>query len=198
MNNSARPYQVYADSLAGMEPSDYTSIQEEVGKPVNLEQIPELIDIAFLTLHGPYGEDGSIQGILDWLGIPYTGSDIFPSAFGINKITQRRRFEEAGFQGPAFEVVSRNAFLKANSIQAIFEKIQSTIGFPCVVKAPHQGSSIGVSIVRNADQDQLKAALPKAFFWKRFWRKIGIRNPKRKKSIGLMPCLMSGPVQACR
>jgi UDP-N-acetylmuramate--alanine ligase len=164
VNHSGRPYQVYADSLGSLSESEYTEIQNGIGKPIAIEEIPQIIDIAFLTLHGPYGEDGSIQGILDWLNIPFTGSGIFPSAFGINKTTQRRLFEELGFEGPRFQIVSRNEFLSPNGIEKIFQKIEIEVGFPCVVKAPHQGSSIGVGIVKNADIQSLSAALYKSFF----------------------------------
>ena len=164
VNHSGRPFQVYADSLGNTPENEYTAVQQSIGKPVSLEEIPQLIDIAFLTLHGPYGEDGSIQGILDWLGIPFTGSGIFPSAFGINKTTQRRLFEELGFEGPSFQIVSRKEFLSAKGILNIFTRIETELGFPCVVKAPHQGSSIGVSIVKNADVHSLTSALYKSFF----------------------------------
>jgi len=181
VNHSSRPYQTYSDSLGQLPDPEYRSIQEGVGKPVLLEEIPQLIDVAFLTLHGPHGEDGSIQGILEWLGIPYTGSGIFPSAFGINKTTQRRLFEELGFEGPVFEVVSRKAFLSQNGISEIHKTIKEKIGFPCVVKAPHQGSSIGVTIVRQSDEQALAEALSKSFFLEKVnesdWHS---RNPAHK------------------
>lgn len=164
VNDGKYPWQVYADSLVEMPAESYRELQESVGKPVLIEELPGLIDIAFLTLHGPYGEDGSIQGILEWLNIPYTGSGIFPSAFGINKIRQRNLLNLLGFQGPKFALVSRDEWSKSETKREIFERVEREIGFPCVVKAPHQGSSIGVSIVDKADTQLLQTALMKSFF----------------------------------
>lgn len=139
VNHSNRPFQVYADSLSQMPENEYRKLQGQIGKPVSLEEIPGLIDMAFLALHGPYGEDGNIQGILEWLGIPYTGSGIFPSAFGISKIIQRQLMQKAGFDGPQFLVISRSDFLGPDGPEKVFALAKEKMGFPVVVKAPHQG-----------------------------------------------------------
>ena len=94
INHNARPFQVYAESLGMMPEEEYIQLQSEIGRPVSIEAIKDLIDIAFLTIHGPFGEDGNIQGILEWIGIPYTGSGIFPSSFSIDKTIQRKLFEQ--------------------------------------------------------------------------------------------------------
>ena len=164
VNDGSRPYQVYADSLAQMPDKPYEEIQLQVGSPVALESLPGLIEFAFLTLHGPHGEDGAIQGILEWLGIPYAGSGIFPSAFGINKVLQRKLMNQLHFTGPRFAVVSRAELLAPSGLAQIEERIARQVGFPCVVKAPHQGSSIGVSIVENSDATALQQALYRSFF----------------------------------
>jgi D-alanine-D-alanine ligase len=162
VNQSNRPFQVYADSLGQMPDAEFKKIQNEIGRPLAWEKIPSLIDFAFLTLHGPFGEDGNIQGMLDWLGIPYSGSGSFPSAFGINKITQRKLMSKLGFEGPDFLTLSRSEFFISNGLEKTIGKIQASIGFPCVVKAPHQGSSIGVSVVK--EKGQLENAIFKSFF----------------------------------
>lgn len=164
VNNSQRPFQVYADSLAEWAQSDYLELQKTIGTPVSWEDLPGLIDFAFLTLHGPYGEDGSIQGILEWMNLPYSGSGIFPSAFGINKIRQRRMLQELGFDGPKYLTIRREEALKIDNVATIMEKVANFIGFPCVVKAPHQGSSIGVTVVKNQEINEFQAALFKSFF----------------------------------
>lgn len=164
VNYASRPFQVYADSLANMPEAEYEKLQHEIGKPLNWEDLSNLIDLAFLALHGPYGEDGSIQGILEWFGIPYTGSGIFASAFGINKVRQRRLFESLGWKGPKFTILSRDDIQTPQDWENAFSKVQQVVGFPCVVKAPHQGSSIGVSVVQKAEIQGFKKALYKSFF----------------------------------
>ena len=159
VNDGSRPWQIYSDSLAQMPEEEYALLQKEVGKPIALEELPDLIDFGFLTLHGPFGEDGNIQGILEWLGLPYSGSGIFPSAFGINKTLQRKLLSNLGFESPKHLVVTREEVLQANGLTAVFEKAKSEIGFPLVVKAPHQGSSIGVSIVEKEEVQLLEKAL---------------------------------------
>lgn len=173
VNDGSRPWQVYSDSLNQLPENEYTALQHEVGRPVKLEELPGLIDFGFLTLHGPYGEDGSIQGILDWLGIPYSGSGIFPSAFGISKVRQRRLLSELGFESPLHEVISRNQVLQPAGIENVFNRVKEKVGFPCVIKAPHQGSSIGVSVVDREDMSLLEKAVMKSLFLqkveKSFW-----------------------------
>lgn len=164
VNDGKKPYQIYADSLAEMTIESYKEIQTSVGRPVSLEELPELIDFAFLTLHGQFGEDGTIQGIMEWLNIPYSGSGIFPSAFGINKIRQRKMLDSNGFKGPRFVLISRKEWLQPGSISSLLDRVENQIGFPCVVKAPHQGSSIGVSIVDKANPENFNRALMKSFF----------------------------------
>lgn len=164
INTAKRPFQVYADSLLQLPESEYIEIQKAVGKPISLEELPGLMDFAFLTLHGPFGEDGNIQGILEWFQIPYSGSGIFPSAFGINKIRQRNMLQALGFEGPRHLVISRKEMERPENLPVIWEKVQQEIGLPCVLKAPHQGSSIGVSIVKTSEFHDFREGLLKSFF----------------------------------
>jgi len=166
VNDGNKPWQLYADSLGNWEKEPISGIQKQVGKPLTFEDLPAILDFVFLTLHGPFGEDGGIQGMLEWFGIPYSGSGIFPSSFGINKIMQRKLMSSFGFAGPAHQVVSRDQFVSdvQTGNQTLFKQVKSSPGFPCVVKAPHQGSSIGVSVLQNADSDSFYKALSKSFF----------------------------------
>lgn len=164
INSAKRPFQVYADSLAQLPDNEYKEIQKAVGKPVALEELPALLDFAFLTLHGPFGEDGNIQGMLEWFQIPYSGSGIFPSAFGINKIRQRNMLQALGFDGPRHLVITRQEMENPENLPVIWEKVQQNIGIPCVLKAPHQGSSIGVSMVKSASLQDFQEGLLRSFF----------------------------------
>lgn len=115
----------------------------------------EKIDIAFLVLHGGWGEDGSIQGLLEVMGIPYTGSDVISSAIAMNKAASKKIFFYHRIPAPSFTVVSENS-------ETLNSKL-STINFemPWVVKPVCEGSSVGVSIVR--DKGQIESALKTGF-----------------------------------
>lgn len=105
------------------------------------------IDVALIILHGRYGEDGTIQGLLELLDIPYHGSGVLGSAIAINKIQSKRLYEHAGLPVSPYLILDRTD----HDAQA---KIQDTLGFPVVVKPEHEGSSIGLSIVGEANQLQ--------------------------------------------
>ncbi len=96
-------------------------------------------DLAFIALHGTFGEDGSIQGLLECLRIPYTGSGVLGSALAYNKVASKRLFEQESIPSAAYEVFYRDE-----------ESLKPrTLPLPVVVKPSDQGSSIGVSIVRK-------------------------------------------------
>ena len=97
-------------------------------------------DLVFNALHGRYGEDGTIQGVLDWLGIPYTHSGVLASALAMDKTVAKRLFESAGLRCPAGQLVHRSA------VQA-----GDVLARPYVVKPNNEGSSVGVTIVRQGD-----------------------------------------------
>ena len=112
------------------------------------------IDVAFIVLHGPYGEDGTVQGLLDLLHIPYQGSGVLGSALAMDKLTSKRLYIEAGLMVPPFEVFERG---QAYDLKVLAGKP----GFPLVVKPRYGGSSIGTSIVQTPKQ--LPEALDNAF-----------------------------------
>ena len=117
------------------------------------------LDVALIILHGRYGEDGTIQGLLELLDIPYHGSGVLGSALGINKILSKRLYEHAGLPTSPYLILDRADPDK----QA---RVQEVLGFPVVVKPEHEGSSIGLSIVVEASR--LKAALELAAEYDRF------------------------------
>lgn len=103
------------------------------------------IDIAFIALHGKPGEDGTIQGFLELLGIPYTGSGVLASAIGIDKITTKRLWEYAGIPTPAYLLISH--YLPAQKIKELTELAQEKLGFPMILKPRAEGSSVGCVII---------------------------------------------------
>ncbi|MBU2591918.1 MAG: D-alanine--D-alanine ligase [Patescibacteria group bacterium] len=108
-------------------------------------------DLVFIAMHGPFGEDGTVQGMLDFMGIPYTGSKVLASALGIDKIAFRRIMENLGIPVPKWVVCETS--------EKIPHKIEQ-FGPPWVVKPFNQGSSIGVNIVK--ERTGLKPAIKKA------------------------------------
>jgi D-alanine-D-alanine ligase len=107
----------------------------------------EEINVALIILHGRYGEDGTIQGLLELLDIPYHGSGVLGSALAINKIQSKRLYEYAGLPVSPYLILDR-------SDPGAQNKVRDALGFPVVVKPEHEGSSIGLSIVGDADHFQ--------------------------------------------
>lgn len=101
------------------------------------------IDVAFVALHGTYGEDGCIQGLLEILGIPYTGSGVLASALAMDKLKSKEIFRLHNVPTPPYYALAEQDAGRAEAIHGSF-------GFPAVVKPRRQGSSVGVSIVRDA------------------------------------------------
>lgn len=115
--------------------------------------IKEKIDLVFIALHGKPGEDGTIQGMLDILDIPYTGSGVLASALSMDKIASKRLFQVDGISTPEFRVMSKDKPCIANPLE----------NFPIVIKPSTEGSTIGISIVRK--EDEFKKALETAFHY---------------------------------
>lgn len=154
-------FQIYVESLS--EHADWLQVAAEVGTPVSWSELPGLIDIAFLALHGAFGEDGQVQGLLESLRIPYTGSGILPSAIGINKAIQKRMMQEAGWPTPAFFTIHRSEWVPA-AYGDWYRHAQEVIGTSVVVRPANQGSSIGVSIEHLPDEAVFVRMVDKAFF----------------------------------
>ncbi|CEP68638.1 D-alanine--D-alanine ligase [Moorella glycerini] len=104
-------------------------------------------DVVFNALHGRPGEDGSVQGLLEILGIPYTGSRVLASAITMDKIMTKRILSQAGIPTPDF--LSWTAGQYAADREEVKKRILKDLGLPLVIKAPTQGSTIGTFIVRE-------------------------------------------------
>ncbi len=119
-------------------------------------------DVAFITLHGKNGEDGTIQGFLELLGIPYTGSGVAASAIGMNKILTKKILSFERIPTADFVILRKNLFEQQPQD---LHSLLTTINLPIVVKAATQGSSIGVTIVKK--QEEVIDAVKKAFCFDR-------------------------------
>jgi len=120
------------------------------GEPIRLAPGEGLLgaDVAFPALHGPFGEDGSVQGLLEWLDLPYVGSDVLPSAACMDKLTLKRLFAQAGL--PQVEFVDAG--------EPGWRERCEALGAPLWVKPSRLGSSVGISKVATAG-DELQRAV---------------------------------------
>ncbi len=120
------------------------------------ELVAEKFDRIFISLHGRYGEDGTIQGLLELLELPYTGSGVLASALAIDKIATKQIWISNGLSTPEFEELTVNSDWRA---------VVKHLGLPLIVKPAHEGSSLGLTKVRSVDElpaaYQLAAGLDK-------------------------------------
>ncbi len=156
-------YQVYAESLGDLSMKEQEALIRSIGRVILPAELNQCFDFAFLCLHGPFGEDGRIQGMLEYYGIPYSGSGILSSAIGINKSVQKKLMRNSGFDGPEYLSLKKKNWNESDR-KIIFKNIREDIGFPCVIKPAHQGSSIGVSVVVKDDEVEIGRAINHAFF----------------------------------
>jgi len=125
----------------------YDAVMIDVGPTLSRDLQDQKVSLVFLALHGPGGEDGSIQGFLETLGIPYTGSGIQASAVGMHKETTKTMLAAHGIPVPAGIVAKRGE--KISSAQALRK---GKLRWPVVVKPASEGSTIGVTIVKKPAQ----------------------------------------------
>ena len=113
-----------------------------------LERLKSLgVSRVFIALHGRYGEDGTVQGALEWLGIPYTGSGVMASAIAMDKVMTKRVWRAAGLSTPDYVWLSPDQQTSEQIAQ-----VPDRLGLPFIVKPPREGSSIGVTKVSAREQ----------------------------------------------
>ncbi len=114
----------------------------------------ERFDRVFIALHGRFGEDGAIQGALELMGIPYTGSGVMASAIAMDKVFTKRIWADHAFPTPRYVVLDPHTELR---------RVPDTLGLPLIVKPPHEGSTIGISKVQGYSQMSAAYALAARF-----------------------------------
>ncbi|MBI5026911.1 MAG: D-alanine--D-alanine ligase [Nitrospirae bacterium] len=139
----------------------YNTVPVDVGKDIMTLLKKEKIKVAFLALHGGMGEDGAIQGMLEVIGIPYTGSGILASALAMDKEASKKIFMYHGLKVPPFVVISRESSVVKKGKAIGYRLPTFDFPMPWVVKPAVEGSSVGVSIAK--DETGLEAAVEKAF-----------------------------------
>ena len=129
----------------------------------------EPLDVIFPLLHGPNGEDGTVQGLLELLNLPYVGNGVLASAAGMDKVMMKNVFAQAGLAQ-----VNYVAFIKSeweNAKEEASKRVEKELGYPCFVKPANLGSSVGISKCTN--RTELEAAFVEAF---QFDRKVIIEE----------------------
>jgi D-alanine-D-alanine ligase len=136
--------------------SGYDAVAIDVDRDLAGRLAAEEVEVAFICLHGRYGEDGAVQGLLELLGIPYTGSGVLASALAMDKIFAKKVFAASGLTITPYAVFSRGAEAAPAGLP---------FSLPVVVKPSREGSSVGVTIVKQAGD--LAAAMAEAFRYDR-------------------------------
>jgi D-alanine-D-alanine ligase len=141
--------------LAALRERGHRAIPIYVDRDVDVALRQEQIDVAFIALHGRWGEDGCIQGLLEMLGIPYTGSDVLASALAMHKAKAKELFRLHNLATPAYYTLTAPTppgppgAPGAPGADDDLDAIHGDFGFPCVVKPVREGSSVGVSICHD-------------------------------------------------
>lgn len=135
--------------LKALKSIGYEAISLHVDRDVDRALRDADVDLIFNALHGRYGEDGCIQGLLEVLGVPYTGSGVLASALAMNKLKAKEIFRLHNLPTPPYYS------FRGEELEQL-EEIHGSFGFPAIVKPAGEGSSLGVSIAD--DMDQLRAA----------------------------------------
>ena len=119
------------------------------------------VDVWFPILHGPNGEDGTIQGLFQLMQVPYVGNGVLASSVGMDKIAMKQAFAQVGLPQVAYEIVTRDEVWSNPCVfPKVCDRIEARLGYPCFVKPANLGSSVGISKVRS--RAELEAALDSA------------------------------------
>jgi D-alanine-D-alanine ligase len=140
------------------------------------QELRQALDVVVIMLHGPYGEDGTIQGLLELADVPYVGAGVLASAVGMDKVMMKTVFRAHGLPIVEYESVLRHEWKSAPA--AVRRRIAERIGFPCFVKPSNLGSSVGISKVGAAAE--LPAALDEAA---RYDRRLVVERAVRAREI---------------
>jgi D-alanine-D-alanine ligase len=148
-------------ALAAISGERMGALKEPSGRGFSDQALAALrgIDVLFPLVHGTYGEDGSLQGLLEIMGIPYVGAGVAASAVGMDKVLQQMVFRQAGLPLPHSLVVTPPQW--KNEMTAVARQIESQLGYPCFVKPANGGSSIGTTKAHSREDlaDGLAEAL---------------------------------------
>lgn len=154
----------------------FTSDERESFIPAELVASISKDEVVFPLLHGPNGEDGTVQGFLELLNVAYVGNGVAASAVGMDKVLMKQIFAQNGLKQPNYLFYTKNDWEKEK--QSICKQIEHQLGYPCFVKPANLGSSVGIS--KCTSQDELVPAIELAF---QYDRKIIIEEGIKGREI---------------
>jgi D-alanine-D-alanine ligase len=145
--------------VTGLEAIFASTVELQSAKAANLQGL----DVVFPLLHGTFGEDGTIQGLLEMANIPYIGAGVLASSVGMDKVMMKKVFAQEGLPQCLYRHFTRTSWVKEQAYHLM--EIETALGYPCFVKPANLGSSVGISKSRN--QEELIAAITYAFQYDR-------------------------------
>ncbi|MFL0768795.1 MAG: D-alanine--D-alanine ligase family protein [Prochlorococcus sp.] len=166
---------IYIDREGRWWPEAVAEAVLEKGSPAAVNELPqplppkgfnglpagsEEIQIWFPVLHGPNGEDGTVQGLFTLMQQPFVGSGVLGSALSMDKLAMKAAFADAGLPQVPFLGVNSSELIDIRSLDAVIERIEAKLGYPCFVKPANLGSSVGIS--KAGDRNELLAGLETA------------------------------------
>jgi D-alanine-D-alanine ligase len=165
----------------------YNALRIFVDRDIDLLLRQMKVDVVFNALHGRYGEDGCIQGLLEMLGIPYTGSGVLASSLAMHKVKAKEIFRLHNLPTPPYYVLARERFVN-------LEEVHGAFGFPVVVKPAGEGSSVGVGLAN--DVEELEEACEDAL---RFDDAVLVERyiPGKEVHVGVLGGQALGAIEVC-
>ncbi len=170
-----------AENIAALEFSPSNALVSSDFSPAVFKAEEERLDVIFPLLHGPNGEDGTVQGMLELLNLPYVGNGVLASAAGMDKVIMKNIFAQAGLNQVDYVSFIRSEW--ENQQEQAYLQVEAKLGYPCFVKPANLGSSVGIS--KCMDRSELMEAFKEAF---QFDRKIIIEQgvTAREIEIGVL------------
>lgn len=123
---------------------------EETAEDFPVHELGEVIDFAFPVLHGPYGEDGTIQGLFEMMDVPYAGCGVLSSALCMDKVAAKMIFEREGLPSCRYELVYGEEL--KDQTEEVLDRLEKKLPYPMFVKPSNMGSSVGISKARTREQ----------------------------------------------
>lgn len=123
------------------------------------DDLKSMVDFVYIAVHGRYAEDGTLQGFLEVLGIPYLGSKVFASALCMDKIAQKTVMRAHGFKVARDVILTSHEIKNWNSATVLAQMVQSGFDFPCIIKPSLEGSSLGISVAFTIEELRTAAEL---------------------------------------
>jgi D-alanine-D-alanine ligase len=161
MNGEGRLWIISWQLISQNTTVDVSERLKKEARRISYEDLKTEIDFAFISLHGKYGDDGCIQGLLELLRIPYTGPGILASALGMDKHMQQKILRSAGLDVPDSMIIQEKEWRERKT--EVKRKLRDHFAFPFFIKPTREGSSVGVNAIK--DEGSLEQGIEEALKW---------------------------------